>query len=64
MAGEWIVGDPSHSREYMGHILQKEKGEEDWKRLMEYFEMSEQEFLETLGKVKVNRASNIPGPLN
>ena len=53
MGGEWTIGDPSHSRQYMGHILQKEKGEEDWMRLMEYFEMSDEEFLETLGEVKV-----------
>ena len=27
--GEWTIGDPSHSRKYIGNFLQKEKGEED-----------------------------------
>ena len=48
--GEWTIGDPSHSRQYMAHVLQKEKDEEDWKRLTEYFEMSDEEFLATLGR--------------
>ena len=53
MGGEWVVGDPSHSRQYMGHCLQKETGEDDWKRLTEYIEMSDEEFLATLGEMRV-----------
>merc|ERR1712212_1389504 len=53
MGGEWVVGDPSHSRQYMGHCLQKETGEEDWQRLTEYIEMSDEEFLATLGEMRV-----------
>ena len=53
MHGEWTVADPTHSRQYIGHVLQKEKGEEDWKRLKEYFEMSDEEFLATLGEMRV-----------
>ena len=37
----------------MGHCLQKETGEEDWKRLAEYIEMSDEEFLATLGEIRV-----------